>query len=63
MELVAQLFFEVVCFYAGKSTIFLVTLGRRNPEWNFSSSKSNWISALGLSVLTALVAASFAVLY
>jgi hypothetical protein len=35
LEFVFRLFVEIICFYTGEIILFILTLGRRTPRWDY----------------------------
>ncbi len=39
LEFVFRLFVEIICFYTGEIILFILTLGRRTPRWDYYEGK------------------------
>ena len=40
LKFIFHLFIEVVCFYTGEIILFILTIGRKKPRWDYYSEAS-----------------------
>jgi hypothetical protein len=59
LEFLFHLIIEVICFYTGEIVIYILTLGKKKPRWDYyanyaNASPSKFVALTELSVLVGM---------